>query len=115
MAFHNNTIYIVSDFSAFGIWDGNVTISITESLQDAADTMDALQEVLQVPISPSFFHRNRSFFLPILTIGRFRSNKNLLLRLCEVFLSALLCFTFEYGADVFPDGNAAAVVELAER
>lgn len=63
MAFHYNTIYMVSDFSAFGIWIGNVTIYITESLQDAADTMDALQEVLQVPISPSVFHRNCFFFL----------------------------------------------------
>lgn len=55
MTFHNNTIYMVSDFPAFGIWDGNVTIYITESPQDAADTMEALQEVLQVPISPAGF------------------------------------------------------------
>lgn len=61
VAFHNNTIYILSDFSAFGIWEGNVTIYITESLQDAADTLDALQEVLQVPGPPSpfFNHRQR--------------------------------------------------------
>lgn len=61
MAFHYNTIYIVSDFSAFGIWDGNVTIYITESFQDVADTLEALQELLQVPISPPVFQRYRFF------------------------------------------------------
>lgn len=32
--------------------------------------------------------------------------------MCEVFYTPP--FTFEYGADVFPDGDAAAVMELTE-
>lgn len=37
---------------------------------------------------------------------------NLLRYTCEVFYTPPL--TFEYGADVFPDGDAAAVMELTE-
>lgn len=92
VAFHNNTIYIVSDFSAFGIWDWNVTIYITENLQ-----------------APRCKHFKRGC--------RFQSHLHrfIFLHIYPTRSRFSVRLTFENGADVFPDWNAAAVVELAER
>lgn len=138
--FRTTTIYTLSHFWASGIWHGNVTISITESQYislDVQEAGDALQgtytegdKEVKWAVSQALtaWHRPSSSFvfplLPVFPVAKRRSlmfSSHLLIQAIAInsFLH-LFCFlstppvTFEDGADVLPDGDAAAAVELAE-